>query len=128
MCRAAHPASIRQMKRRVSCGSADDYQADQQAGVARLISRVSGRIAGRCRAAPVASIRQMSRQVSPGSGGEYQADERAGVAGLRNLLTNSALDPIGKIPEAKYCAVSVTAGGTPAPTPGYPVERALAAD
>ena len=45
-----------------------------------------------------------------------------------NLLTNSALDPIGKIPEAKYCAVSVTAGGTPAPTPGYPVERALAAD
>ncbi len=30
-----------------------------------------------------------------------------------NLLTNSALDPIGKIPELKYCAVRVTAGGTP---------------
>src|SRR5258706_13420868 len=28
-----------------------------------------------------------------------------------NLLTNSALDPIGKIPEFKYCAVKVTLGG-----------------
>ena len=28
-----------------------------------------------------------------------------------NKLTNSALDPIGKIPEFKYCAVKVTAGG-----------------
>jgi formate dehydrogenase major subunit len=31
-----------------------------------------------------------------------------------NLLTNPALDPFGKIPEFKYCAVKVTAGG---PTP-----------
>ena len=30
-----------------------------------------------------------------------------------NLLTNPALDPFGKIPESKYCAVNVTAGGTP---------------
>jgi formate dehydrogenase major subunit len=30
-----------------------------------------------------------------------------------NLLTNPALDPFGKIPEFKYCAVNVTAGGTP---------------
>jgi formate dehydrogenase major subunit len=30
-----------------------------------------------------------------------------------NLLTNPVLDPFGKIPEFKYCAVSVTAGGTP---------------
>jgi formate dehydrogenase major subunit len=36
-----------------------------------------------------------------------------------NLLTNPALDPFGKIPEFKYCAVRVTAGGTPDPTPGY---------
>jgi len=28
-----------------------------------------------------------------------------------NLLTNPALDPFGKIPEFKYCAVKVTAGG-----------------
>ena len=32
-----------------------------------------------------------------------------------NMLTNPALDPFGKIPEFKYCAVRVTAGGT---TPG----------
>jgi len=29
-----------------------------------------------------------------------------------NKLTNSALDPFGKIPEFKYCAVQVTTGGT----------------
>jgi formate dehydrogenase major subunit len=29
-----------------------------------------------------------------------------------NKLTNPALDPFGKIPEFKYCAVRVTAGGT----------------
>jgi len=28
-----------------------------------------------------------------------------------NMLTNPALDPIGKIPEFKFCAVKVTAGG-----------------
>jgi formate dehydrogenase major subunit len=28
-----------------------------------------------------------------------------------NMLTNPALDPFGKIPEFKYCAVKVTAGG-----------------
>jgi len=28
-----------------------------------------------------------------------------------NMLTNPALDPFGKIPEFKYCAVNVTAGG-----------------
>jgi formate dehydrogenase major subunit len=31
-----------------------------------------------------------------------------------NRLTNPVLDPFGKIPEFKYCAVKVTAGG---PTP-----------
>ena len=30
-----------------------------------------------------------------------------------NLLTNPVLDPFGKIPEFKYCAVRVTAGGAP---------------
>ena len=31
-----------------------------------------------------------------------------------NKLTNSALDPFGKIPEFKYCAVRCTLGGTSA--------------
>jgi formate dehydrogenase major subunit len=42
-----------------------------------------------------------------------------------NLLTNPVLDPFGKIPEFKYCAVRVTAGGAPNATTGY--EQALAA-
>ena len=28
-----------------------------------------------------------------------------------NMLTNPKLDPFGKIPEFKYCAIKVTAGG-----------------
>ncbi len=32
-----------------------------------------------------------------------------------NLLTNPALDPFGKIPEFKYCAVKITPGGNPPP-------------
>jgi len=36
-----------------------------------------------------------------------------------NLLTNPVLDPFGKIPEFKYCAVSVTAGGAASATLGY---------
>ena len=36
-----------------------------------------------------------------------------------NLLTNAALDPFGKIPEFKYCAVALRRGGVPAPVPGY---------
>jgi formate dehydrogenase major subunit len=36
-----------------------------------------------------------------------------------NLLTNPALDPFGKIPEFKYCAVRVSAGGTMDPVQGY---------
>ena len=36
-----------------------------------------------------------------------------------NLLTNPVLDPFGKIPEFKYCAVSVTAGGSEAARLGY---------
>jgi formate dehydrogenase major subunit len=36
-----------------------------------------------------------------------------------NVLTNAALDPFGKIPEFKYCAVAVSRGGTPAAAPGY---------
>jgi len=45
-----------------------------------------------------------------------------------NLLTNPVLDPFGKIPEFKYCAVRVTAGGTPVATPGYREAETLAAD
>ncbi len=36
-----------------------------------------------------------------------------------NVLTNSALDPFGKIPEFKYCAVAVSKGGTPPQSVGY---------
>jgi formate dehydrogenase major subunit len=36
-----------------------------------------------------------------------------------NLMTNPALDPFGKIPEFKYCAVAVTKGGKPAQFIGY---------
>ena len=36
-----------------------------------------------------------------------------------NLLTNAALDPFGKIPEFKYCAVAVRCGGELASGAGY---------
>ena len=36
-----------------------------------------------------------------------------------NILTNPALDPFGKIPEFKYCAVKVVAGGTVPEVAGY---------
>jgi formate dehydrogenase major subunit len=36
-----------------------------------------------------------------------------------NLMTNAALDPFGKIPEFKYCAVAVKAGGQLAMSGGF---------
>jgi formate dehydrogenase major subunit len=36
-----------------------------------------------------------------------------------NLMTNAALDPYGKIPEFKYCAVSLRRGGQAAVLGGY---------
>ena len=36
-----------------------------------------------------------------------------------NLMTNSALDPVGKIPEFKYCAVAIRAGGELAINVGF---------
>ena len=36
-----------------------------------------------------------------------------------NLMTNAALDPYGKIPEFKYCAVAIHRGGQPAGAAGY---------
>ena len=42
-----------------------------------------------------------------------------------NRLTNPALDPFGKIPEFKYCAVRVTAGGEVAAITGYGPETAV---
>jgi formate dehydrogenase major subunit len=36
-----------------------------------------------------------------------------------NLMTNAALDPFGKIPEFKYCAVRIQRGGEPKPAAGY---------
>jgi len=43
-----------------------------------------------------------------------------------NLMTNPALDPFGKIPEFKYCAVAVSAGGSPARVPGYGTQGLMA--
>jgi formate dehydrogenase major subunit len=42
-----------------------------------------------------------------------------------NLLTNPVLDPYGKIPEFKYCAVRVTRGGPRPGDPGYGKGRTL---
>ena len=42
-----------------------------------------------------------------------------------NLLTNPVLDPFGKIPEFKYCAVRVSAGGETSATIGYSGRAAL---
>ena len=36
-----------------------------------------------------------------------------------NLMTNAALDPVGKIPEFKYCAVAVEPGGQVRQSAGY---------
>ena len=36
-----------------------------------------------------------------------------------NLMTNAALDPFGKIPEFKYCAVTIQPGGDPSNVEGY---------
>ena len=36
-----------------------------------------------------------------------------------NLMTNAALDPVGKIPEFKYCAVAIRRGGVPSVKSGY---------
>ncbi|MCC6210216.1 MAG: formate dehydrogenase subunit alpha [Burkholderiales bacterium] len=43
-----------------------------------------------------------------------------------NVLTNPKLDPFGKIPEFKYCAVRVTKGGARPKYPGYGKGRSLA--
>jgi formate dehydrogenase major subunit len=43
-----------------------------------------------------------------------------------NELTNSALDPVGKIPEFKYCAVSIRKGGTTRENAGFGVNAPLA--
>ena len=43
-----------------------------------------------------------------------------------NLLTNAALDPVGKIPEFKYCAVKLTKGGELTPVSSYGGGLALA--
>jgi formate dehydrogenase major subunit len=43
-----------------------------------------------------------------------------------NLLTNPVLDPFGKIPEFKYCAVRMAKGGATPGDPGYGKGRSLA--
>jgi formate dehydrogenase major subunit len=44
-----------------------------------------------------------------------------------NLLTNPALDPVGKIPEFKYCAVKVMKGGELTPVSSYGGGQAMTA-
>ncbi|MEI7515148.1 MAG: molybdopterin-dependent oxidoreductase [Betaproteobacteria bacterium] len=44
-----------------------------------------------------------------------------------NLMTNAVLDPVGKIPEFKYCAVAVHAGGVPSAVEGYGTNAPAAA-
>ena len=68
----AQLAIIKQMIRQVSRGSAVDYQADEQAGVAPQ----------------VAIIRHMNRQVSSSSAGDYQAEEQGGVSRLSCRLSS----------------------------------------
>ena len=63
----AQVAIIKQISRLVSRSSPVDYQADEQAGVARLSCRLSSRRVGRCHAVQLSNIKQMSRQVSRGS-------------------------------------------------------------
>jgi formate dehydrogenase major subunit len=36
-----------------------------------------------------------------------------------NMLTNPPLDPVGKIPEFRYCAVKVSRGGQVAPQTSF---------
>ena len=36
-----------------------------------------------------------------------------------NLITNAAFYPVAKIPEFKYCAVSIRRDGKPAKTQGF---------
>jgi formate dehydrogenase major subunit len=43
-----------------------------------------------------------------------------------NLMTNAALDPFGKIPEFKYCAVAIRAGGVPSAVEGYGTQAVTA--
>ncbi len=42
-----------------------------------------------------------------------------------NLMTNAALDPFGKIPEFKYCAVAIRRGGELPANQGYGIAEAL---
>ena len=44
-----------------------------------------------------------------------------------NLMTNAALDPFGKIPEFKYCAVALRRGGQLPGRFGYGTQAAGAA-
>ena len=47
------------------------------------------------------------------------ADERMLSQVVANLMTNAALDPFGKIPEFKYCAVAIHRNGVAAVASGY---------
>ena len=82
-------ATVKQMNRQVSRGSACIYKTYEQTGVARLNWRLSKRSAGRCRAALLVIIKQMNTQVSRVSAVNYQADEQAGFARLSFRLSSN---------------------------------------
>jgi formate dehydrogenase major subunit len=48
------------------------------------------------------------------------------VEAAANLLTNPALDPFGKIPEFKYCAVRVSKAVVETTEPGYGIAATVA--
>jgi formate dehydrogenase major subunit len=50
------------------------------------------------------------------------------VEAAANILTNPALDPVGKIPEFKYCGVRVVPAGASVDTAGYGVAAEVAGD
>ena len=59
----------------------------------------------------------MSLRASPPRGAVFIPFAYAEAAA--NKLTNPALDPFGKIPEFKFCAVRISAGGEPVAPAGY---------
>jgi len=66
--------------------------------------------ANRVRLRPAAA-RSRSRCVRPRRAGEHGVHAVCYAEAAANLLTNPALDPFGKIPEFKFCAVRAERAG-----------------
>jgi formate dehydrogenase major subunit len=72
------------------------------ADLARLGLQAGDRITVRSRRGEVRCVRGATTAPPPAACSSLRLLEAAA-----NLLTNAALDPLGKIPEFKYCAVSI---------------------